>query len=74
MAITWGYPPRQMEIIQQFGGKEAYTKPCATLKTSRTEPAPSPYLQGDSRHRNLDLYPADENRLGTPDCGNTRAI
>jgi hypothetical protein len=28
-------------------------KPCATLKTSRTEPAPSPYLQGDSRHRNL---------------------
>ena len=36
-------------------GRKRTPKPCATLKTSRTEPAPSPYLQGDSRHRNLNL-------------------
>jgi len=35
-----GYPPRQMEIISSSAGRKRTPKPCATLKTSRTEPAP----------------------------------
>jgi len=35
----------------------------------------SAFLKPAGRLVLIDInYPADENRLGTPDCGNTRAI
>jgi hypothetical protein len=67
MAHYVGLPPRaKWRSFSSELERERTPKPCATLKTSRTEPAPSPYLQGDSRHRDLQRMAPDASSRWSP--------